>query len=657
MATSSGNYTRFFSNQFDPSSYGSRHLNFSQYWPLHRAILEGDWESVKRFYMSHPRAETDSITESKDTAVMVGVMSGQKIEFIKNQVEFGRVDLRRVNKEGNTALHEAAIVGNLKAAEFLVGKDTSLLYIRNSDGYLPLHLAASHGQKEILCYFLRVGEMHNLQLSESELDMLMHLEITAGFFDLATYLLASNPRLAFSRWQGVPHLEILAQIPCAFPSRTKLNIWKRFICNFVPVQKDPFDFGSLPNATEDTENPVQSSQAPTISSWIQSSKDYFSVCCKLQATDTQKMVQRIVPHVKHIQEIKSMHDRTKLFVRMFCWELQDNPIHSSILEKAFLLGAKNGIQEIVEQILEVFPDAISCVDEEDHYALHLAVMYRREHVFNFIIQQMGVRKRLLLKVDKGGNNILHLVGRMPYQPQLEVVSGAFLQMQREVQWYKEVEKLVPVQATTVMNHDGKTPMMVFEENHRRMIQSEEQWIVSLASACIVSTTIIGTIAFSAAIQVPGGNNGNDGHPNLDGDPCFKLFAISNAVALYSAISTFLIFLSIFTTRYTAIDFLYSLPDRLIIGLISLFVSITSIIIAFSSALYLMSILEKQSRILAPVAIMSFGLVTLFAFLQFPLLLNMMKTTYGQSMFNLSDGRNRPKRHKILSFLTCTLYQN
>ncbi|XP_028091322.1 ankyrin repeat-containing protein NPR4-like isoform X2 [Camellia sinensis] len=575
MKAISGNYTRFFTGDFNPASYGT-HPDFSQYGPLHRAILEGDWESTESFYRSHPEAVTNSITESSDTALMVGIMSGQKIEFITNQVEFGRVDLRRVNKEGNTALHEAAIVGHLKAAELLVGRNRSLLYIRNLDGYLPLHLAAAYGQREILFYFLRVGEVHNIQLSESELDMLMHLEITARFFDLAMYLLASNPRLAFSQWQDVFHLEILAQMPSAFPSGTKLNIWKRFI--------------------------------------------YY------------------LPYVKHIQEIKSMHDRTKLFVRMFCWGLQGSPEHSSILKKAFLLGAKNGIQEIVEEILVVFPDAISYVDEEGHSALHLAVMYRCEHVFNFIIQQMGVRKKLLLKVDNGGNNILHLVGRMPYQPQLEVASGAVLQMQRELQWYKEVEKLVPVQATTTMNHDGKTPMMVFDEDHRRMIQSEEQWIVSLASACTVSTTIIGTIAFSAAIQVPGGND-DGGHPHLKKEITFKLFAISNAVALYSAIATFLIFLSIFTTRYATIDFLYSLPNRLIIGLISLFVSITSTIIAFGFAQYLMFFIEHTRWIPKAVVITSFGLVTL---LQFSLLLNMMKTTYGRSMFNLSDGRNRRK---------------
>ncbi|GMP93995.1 hypothetical protein CsSME_00043615 [Camellia sinensis var. sinensis] len=182
MGTSSGNSTRFFTREFNPASYETGHPNLSQYRPLHRAILEGDWERVKEFYKSHPGAEADSITESKDTAVMVGVMSGQKIEFIKNQVEFGRVDLRRVNKEGNTALHEAAIAGHLKAAKFLVGEDRSLLSICNSDGYLPLHLAAAYGQREILIYFLRVGEEHNLQLSDLELDMLMHLEITARFF-------------------------------------------------------------------------------------------------------------------------------------------------------------------------------------------------------------------------------------------------------------------------------------------------------------------------------------------------------------------------------------------------------------------------------------------------------------------------------------------
>ncbi|CAL5428819.1 unnamed protein product [Camellia sinensis] len=606
MKAISGNYTRFFTSDFNPASYGT-HPDFSQYRPLHRAILAGDWESVESFYRSHPEAVTNSITESSDTALMVGIMSGQKIEFITNQVEFGRVDLRRVNKEGNTALHEAAIVGHLKAAELLVGKVPSLLDSRNSDGYLPLHLAAAYGQREILFYFLRVGEVHNIQLSESELDMLMHLEITARFFDLAMYLLASNPRLAFSKWQDVFHLEILAQMPSAFPSGTKLNIWKRFIYYFVPVQEGPFVFKCSPNASEDPEKPIQSSQIRLFR------KDYLSV-----------------PY--------------------------GSPEHSSILKKAFLLGAKNGIQEIVEEILVVFPDAISYVDEEGHSALHLAVMCRCEHVFNFIIQQMRVSKKLLLKVDNGGNNILHLVGRMPYQPQLEVASGAVLQMQRELQWYKEVEKLVPVQATTTLNHDGKTPMMVFDEDHRRMIQSEEQWIVSLASACTVSTTIIGTIAFSAAIQVPGGNNdkghpnlnnetnNNTGHPNSNNETneSFRLFAISNAAALYSAISTFLIFLSIFTTRYAAIDFLYSLPNRLIIGLISLFVSITSTIIAFGFAQYFMLFEEHETWKPISVVIMSFALVTLFAFLQFPLLLNMMKTTYGRSMFNLLDGRNSRK---------------
>ncbi|KAL7164135.1 hypothetical protein ACSBR2_040113 [Camellia fascicularis] len=295
-------------------------------------------------------------------------------------------------------------------------------------------------------------------------------------------------------------------------------------------------------------------------------------------------------------------------------------IHQS-LKRPFLLGAKNGIQEIVEEILVVFLDAISYVDEEEHTALHISNIF------------------VVLKVDNRGNNILHLVGRMPYQPQLEVVSGAILQMQREVQWYKEVKKLVPVQATTTMNHDRKTPMMVFEEDYRHKIQSKERWIVSLASACTVSITIIGTIAFSAAIQVPGRDNG-EGHPVLYEGTNFTIFSISNAVTLYSAIFTFLIFLSIFTTRYAAIDFLYSLPNRLIIGLISLFVSITSTIIAFGYALYLMFSKESQPLILTPVVIMSFGLVTLFVFLQFPFLLNMMKTTYGQSMFNLSDGRNR-----------------
>lgn len=46
-------------------------------------------------------------------------------------------------------------------------------------------------------------------------------------------------------------------------------------------------------------------------------------------------------------------------------------------------------------------------------------------------------------MDNFSNNILRLAGNLAPKDQLNRVSGAALQMQRELQWFKEVEKLVP----------------------------------------------------------------------------------------------------------------------------------------------------------------------------------------------------------------------
>ncbi|KAI7994461.1 Ankyrin repeat-containing protein ITN1 [Camellia lanceoleosa] len=666
------NYKRFYGKiDFDLNRTPDE-SNCKQQKQLYRAIQKGDLGSVRRFCHSDSEIARRDITEISVTALMIAVKTEQRIEFIQELLGFiqellgsnPEMALAWQNKEGNTVLHEAAIVGHVEAAKLLVPKYKKLLDIANYDECLPLHSAAACGQREILSYLLSIYKLH--MLKDYEHHMLVSLAIDARFFDVAIHLL--RQQWATCRpMTTVSHLEKIAEMPSAFPSGTNRNIWQRCIYNWVP-----FDIEIFHDNRVGRENSEESSQRPTI--YCQ----FFSeVWHKLHAIDPWKLLEIIVPHVKHVRDTKLMHyGALHLFEYLF-QELGKSSQPPKTLERPFLLGAKHGITEIVKRILVAFPRVIDCRDEEEHSALHLAVlcrhdnvfdiilqqtgvafpdvvayvdkeccsalhlavMYRNEKVFNMIVQRRGVSKQLLSKWNCKGNNILHMAGQMPYQPQLEVASGAVLQMQRDLQWYKEVEKLLLEHARIAMNNDRKTPAMVFEEEHRRMIQSEEQWIVGMATTCIVATTIIGTIAFAAAIQVPGGNNG-EGRPIFYEETTFKIFSASNAIALYSAISTFLIFLSIFTSRYASIDFLYAIPNRLIIGLIFLFFSVTSMIVAFGSALYLMFSEENQYVILTPVITLSCVPVILFSFLQLPLLLNMMKTTYCRSMFSPLDKKER-----------------
>uniref|UniRef100_F6I4Y6 PGG domain-containing protein n=1 Tax=Vitis vinifera TaxID=29760 RepID=F6I4Y6_VITVI len=134
-----------------------------------------------------------------------------------------------------------------------------------------------------------------------------------------------------------------------------------------------------------------------------------------------------------------------------------------------------------------------------------------------------------------------------------------------------------------------------------------------------------------AITIPGGNHDDTGIPNFSKEKAFKVFAASDALSLFLSIASVLICLSILTARYAEDDFLFALPRRLIFGLVTLFLSVTFMMIAYSSAIYLL-FGEKKAWILTTLAALACLPVTLYGILQFPLLVELIYSTYGPGIF-------------------------
>ncbi|CAL5365351.1 unnamed protein product [Camellia sinensis] len=147
-----------------------------------------------------------------------------------------------------------------------------------------------------------------------------------------------------------------------------------------------------------------------------------------------------------------------------------------------------------------------------------------------------------------------------------------------------------------------------------------------ANASTIVAALIATMVFAAAITVPGGNNG-DGYPVFHKRASFLIFGISDAFAFFSSMTSVLLFLSILTSRYGENDFLVIIPRRLIFGLISLFLSILSTMIAFGATLYLVFGDSYKTWIIFPMLVLPGIPAILFVFLQFPLLVDMYKSTY------------------------------
>ncbi|GKA40306.1 ankyrin repeat-containing domain, PGG domain protein [Tanacetum coccineum] len=216
---------------------------------------------------------------------------------------------------------------------------------------------------------------------------------------------------------------------------------------------------------------------------------------------------------------------------------------------------------------------------------------------------------VIMSIDPFGNNLLHLAARLAPTSKLSLISGAVLQIQRELQWFKEVEGF----------------------------GVDEKWMKATAESYTITAALITTIVFAAAITVPGGNNQDTGIPVFSND-AFTIFAISDAISLFTSTISLLMFLSILTTRFAEEDFLFNLPTKLIIGLSTLFISMTAMIVAFSATLFLV-FGQRNSWILIPIAALSCLPITSFATLQFPLIADLMSSTYGRSVFGKKRNRS------------------
>lgn len=180
-----------------------------------------------------------------------------------------------------------------------------------------------------------------------------------------------------------------------------------------------------------------------------------------------------------------------------------------------------------------------------------------------------------------------------------------------------------------LNNVKKTPRMLFTDEHKQLLMEAQLWTKDTSSSSTVVAALVVTIAFAALFTVPGGNKDSDGESRFLEDSVFLLFVISDAVALFSASTSVLMFLSTLT-HSSQEDFLYALPLRLTLGLISL-ISLAATMTAFSATLVLV-LRDKIQWIAIPVTLVACIPIILFLWLQYPLLFELVSATFGKSIF-------------------------
>uniref|UniRef100_A0A3Q7JD78 PGG domain-containing protein n=1 Tax=Solanum lycopersicum TaxID=4081 RepID=A0A3Q7JD78_SOLLC len=248
-------------------------------------------------------------------------------------------------------------------------------------------------------------------------------------------------------------------------------------------------------------------------------------------------------------------------------------------------------------------------------------MHRQTNVYNWLTGEK-YPEYVFYHVDNHGNNAVHLAAM--YQ-KLEVwrIPGSALQLQGERKWYKYVKHTLPRQSYVRYNNKGQTPRQIFIETHANLLSDGTQWLVTTANSFSLVAALIATVAFATSSTIPGGADDN-GHPHLKNQPAFDVFSVTSLISLCFSVTALVFFLAILTSRCRHNDFEKDLPRKLLLGLTSLFASITAILISFCAAHFFV-LRDKYRNAAIPIYGATCIPVVFFAFNQFPLYVDLIRS--------------------------------
>ncbi|XP_058782203.1 uncharacterized protein LOC131656519 [Vicia villosa] len=307
----------------------------------------------------------------------------------------------------------------------------------------------------------------------------------------------------------------------------------------------------------------------------------------------------------------------------------EEPAISKTLESetAILTAARNGIVEIVNELITKIPSSIYDFNLENKNVLLVAVENRRTNVVEALRKRFkGCKTKVIFEnliqgVDKEENTVLHLAATRCDQDWH--ISGDALQMLWDIKWFQYTKELVPEHFTVRTNKEDKTAGELFKKSHVELVKDGSAWLKDTSNSCSVVAALLAGVSFATSSTVPGGNKSDTGEPTLEGKPAFEAFAMSSVIGLCFSVTALIMFLSILTSRKEAKDFRIDLPRKLLFGLSSLFLSIVALFVTFCSGHFFLIDHKFKHIVFLIYAVTSFP-VTLYAVAQLPLYIDLLR---------------------------------
>ncbi|XP_075113007.1 uncharacterized protein LOC107796168 isoform X2 [Nicotiana tabacum] len=481
----------------------------------------------------------------------------------------------------------------------------TILHFLAIHGETPLYVAAASGEKEIFT-FLANYDFTKLTMRRNDGKTVLHAAVDHYFYDLAIHIVNLYPDIVSIRDDdGMTALNVLATKKLSFRSGSVYLFEEIGKTPSVPVQMaEIIIYFCIPVLFEESKLSDNSSNTQARTKVVPIERSLFANFLLgnswLQAIDEAKQ--------KHILALIL----AKMLLEKFDWSYT----HSA--QNPLMQASKLKINELVVEILRIYPEAVETLDEEGRNILHVAVKHKNRFLFDYLVKTVAHKDRILADIDQKGNTILHYAANVgspfrtstaEHEEEIWCILSVFMMMWG-VLWFKRVKSHVHPRLWDVKNSNGVTAEELFEENHLHIRKEAEDAIRNLANSALILATLLCTVNFAAIFTLPGGFDQKTGLPMFLNKLKFelKMMIFYLCAAILSSAVTIGTLLSFILCKFDTDDFYISLPTRVVNAMVSVFYATTFSVLACVQTLNLDNIFWNKDVWWLIIAMVTVGFI-------------------------------------------------